>query len=306
MTRSSFQKLYRKEIKEILKKNSRPKCVALMLDGTRRVLKVHPGFHNDSWLYYEDHIQGLMYKVIDLIDMLFDMGVINIIGPLITFGNLHRQNFVPEGLKRLIEPLLNEKSVKVIKKHRAAVRFYGDLEYIRNMPGGEIIDEYKLKFSKISNIHPKHLILIGVGVSTDRDTKIIAEMAIKMYQKNHKIPTYEDLVSNYFGSSVPPIDIFIRTNEMRASGGLTPLLTSHDTQWYIPVSPGVISLSEKVIREILYDYLFCRSLSHGMHEHKPITHKQAIQISDFYYKNKDSVLGIGKRIGDIWIHSQTS
>lgn len=57
-----------------------------------------------------------------------------------------------------------------------------------------------------------------------------------------------------------------------------------------------------VIRKIFYDYLFNRNLSHGIYEHKPITEEQVKYIKDFYMSNKEIVLGVGKRVGDIWIH----
>jgi len=86
------------------------------------------------------------------------------------------------------------------------------------------------------------------------------------------------------------------------SGGLTPLLTQHDTQLYFPVAPGIMSLTENTIKSILYDYLYSRVLSHGMHEHSPITEQEANEVSDFYESHQFEVLGLGRRVGDLWIH----
>ena len=57
------------------------------------------------------------------------------------------------------------------------------------------------------------------------------------------------------------------------------------------------------VKKILYDYLFNRILSHGMHEHSPITDEEALTIKSFYDRHKDEVLGIGQRVADIWIHN---
>ena len=297
-----FLELERQDIAKIIKDKGKPLCVAIMLDGTRRILKLSPGHHDDSWLYYKDHIRNLMYKSIEIADMLFDMGVEVVVGPLASFGNLHRKDFMPKGLKRLLDPLCDEYPTSVFKKHKAAVSFYGDLEYTKLMPGGKIINYYENQFKEINPIKPNRRILVGLGFSTDRETKVIAHRAIQYYKRNKKEPSLKQLVIDYFGFDAPSIDIFIRSNEVRLSGGLTPLLAGHDTQLYFPVSPGILSFSEKVIKHILYDYLFSRVLSHGMHEHHSITEKQAKIAKKFYFDSKDNVLGVGKRIADMWIH----
>lgn len=301
-----FQKIGRQEIAEIVKQKGQPKTVAIMLDGTRRMLKVEPGYHDDQWLYHEDHITGLIDKSIEIADIFLDCGVTTVIGPLASLGNLNRKNFMPLGLERLLKPLLNEHSLSVCQKHNASLTFYGDLDHAHSMPGGEIIDLYSEKLKGVNPKNPQKHILIGLGFSTDRETEIVANLAIDHFQKTGERPNQNELIKEYFGFDVSPIDIFIRTNEVKASGGLTPLLTQHDTQMYFPVSPGIISLSETTIRNILFDYLYSRVLSHGMHEHSPITDDEADVVKEFYHQHKDEVLGLGKRIGDMWIHDFSS
>lgn len=302
--KKDFLSLNRGEIREIVEDRGTPKCACIMLDGTRRVLKLEPGYHDDRWLYYEDHIKGLIYKSMEVADTFLDFGLDTVIGPLASLGNLNRKDFMPTGLDRLLRPLLSSYSLSILEKQEATISFYGDLDHVRNMNGGEIIDEYIEALKKNSPIKAKKHILLGVGFSTDTETDIIARQAIEYYKTFAKMPDHEDLVKEYFGFNVSPIDIFIRTNEIKPSGGLTPLLTQHDTQMYFPVSPGIMSLSEDVLRRILYDFLYGRVLSHGMHEHSPVTDLEANEVKSFYTMHKDDVLGIGRRVGDMWIHDE--
>lgn len=302
--KKDFLALSRGEVREIVENRGIPKCACIMLDGTRRVLKLEPGYHDDKWLYYEDHINGLIYKSMEVTDIFLDFGLDIVIGPLASLGNLNRKDFMPTGLDRLLKPLLSSYSLSILGKHGAAISFYGDLDHVRSMNGGEIIDKYAEALKKINPSQAKKHILLGIGFSTDTETDIIARQAIEYFKTIGKTPSHEDLVRKYFGFNVPPIDIFIRTNEIKPSGGLTPLLTQHDTQMYFPVSPGIMSLSEGVLRRILYDFLYSRILSHGMHEHSPVTDSQANEVKSFYIKHKDDVLGIGKRVGDMWIHEE--
>jgi len=299
-----FLKLTCSEIAEIIKIAQKPKNVTVMIDGTRRILKLKLEHHSDPWLYQKTHIETLMEKSIEVTDWLFDMGVNVVTGPLASFGNLHRQDFIPTGLEHLLSPLLKEQSLEIINKHQAHVTFYGDTEYVKNLPGGESLKEYQHAFQHINEqiAHPKKQILIGLGFTTDRETTLIAHQAINFYKETGRLPTQEDLITKYFGNKIPPVDIFIRTNELKSSGGLTPLLTHHDTQFYFPVSPGLISLTKTNIKRILYDYLFNRNLSAGTHQHQPINADQAKKISNFYHNSQDKILGVGDREGDIWIH----
>jgi len=296
-----FQNMKRSEIQEIVKERGVPKCVVVMLDGTRRVLKLEPGYH-DKWLYYENNIKGLIYKSMEVADTFFDFGLNTVIGPLASIGNINRKNFMPDGLDKLLSPLIEDYPVSVMEKHEAIISFYGDLDYLKNFKGGDIVKKYTEIFKQIAPKNPKRHILLGVAFSTDTETDVIAEQAINYFKETGSVPTHNDLVKNYFGFNVPPIDIFIRTNEVKLSGGMTPLLTQHDTQLYFPVSPGILSMTEPVLRKIMYDYLFSRVLSHGMHEHSPIDDNQASEIKNFYYEQKNDVLGVGRLVGDVWIH----
>ena len=61
-TSEIIQKIDRTKIAEIIRERGQSKCVAIMLDGTRRVLKIKPGFHND----HRDEVLGLGRRVGDM------------------------------------------------------------------------------------------------------------------------------------------------------------------------------------------------------------------------------------------------
>jgi len=300
---TEFISFSKQEIAEITNLMGHPKNVALMIDGTRRLLKLEPAHHKDSWLYGKDHIDSLMYKSAEITNNLFDMGVEVVTAPLVSYGNLHREGFVPKGLERLLQPLLSKEVFSILIRHNATVHFYGDLDTIRVFESGFVIDQYLEGFKEINQRipNPKKKILIGLGFTTDKETTIISHKAINFYKRTGKYPTQSELIHEYFGFDVPPVNIFIRTNELKASGGLTPLLTEHDTQFYFPSSPGLISLTETNLKRIMFDYLFNRNLSGGRHQHLPITDLEAETISDFYTKSINHISGIGRRVGDIWI-----
>lgn len=60
---NEFLKLDIQAIREIIEERNIPKNIALMADGTRRMLKLQPDFRNDYWLYEQSHINKMMEKV---------------------------------------------------------------------------------------------------------------------------------------------------------------------------------------------------------------------------------------------------
>lgn len=289
------------DIATIVKKRGKPKCVALMADGTRRVLKFDIKHKNDTWLYNREHINKMIECVMIMVDFLFNSGIEVVIGPLISFNNILRPRYLSEGLPTILDALFESSSLEIIEKHRVAISFYGDLDYIRSLPGGEIVENYQQRFKIKSPLNPDHRILIGLGFNTSHETELITYLAIKFYSNFNRQPSHSELIQMYFGAEIPPIDIFIRTNEMRDSGGLTPLLTGMETQWYIPIAPGIMSFSETLIRRILYDYLYQRIISKGLHEHQPFANKDKKRIEKFYKDYQYEVFGLGHRVGDVWI-----
>jgi undecaprenyl pyrophosphate synthase len=130
MKLSQFLKLDNSEIYKLVKKNGKPRNIAIMLDGTRRLLKLQPKYHTDHWLYHQNHIEQLIYKSVDIASLLFNLGATTVTGPLISIGNFQRKDFVPMGLNHLLEPLTKTHCTTIFKKQNIAVSFYGLQEHL--------------------------------------------------------------------------------------------------------------------------------------------------------------------------------
>ncbi len=304
LSQAEFLQLSRSEVAEIVGQRGKPKNVALVVDGTRRMLQLTSHLE-DVYSYEHDpsnEMRQLMEKSVETGDLLFDMGVEFVTGPLATMGNLTRPGFIPYGLKLLLDPLTGDDTLRVLEKHQASLHFYGDMDYIRTQEGGEIIDQYITFFENINPTVPRHRVLVGLGISTKSDLVLSARAFSEFKELYGKEPSVEELREYRFGFPVPPIDIFVRTNEVKLSGCLDPLLQSDETQFYFPVSPGILSLEEPVIRTVLHDYLYNRAVSGGKHVHQVLTQEEIHEVLKYYDANKTRVLGVGRQIGgDIWI-----
>jgi len=298
-----FLDLQRRDVAEIVKKQGRPKNVALVVDGTRRMLQL--ASEAGVYSYEQDpanEMRQLMEVSVSAGDILFDMGVEVIIGPLATMGNLKRPGFIPHGLKLLLDPLTEEDTLEVLERHHAALTFYGDLDHIRSQNEGGVIDKYVDFFNQRNPKNPQHRVLVGLGISADSDILSVARLYSTFTSESGMTPSVEDLRKTYFGFRVPPVDIFIRSNEVKESGCLHPLLESDETQLYFPTSPGALSINEKVLRMILYDYLYNRIKSGGTHTHGVLSEEERKFALEFYQANRDRVIGVGGQVGgDFWV-----
>lgn len=306
MDRLKFLNLPREEIAEIVRRRGKPKNVALVVDGTRRMLQL-TSYNDGVYSYKEDpanEMRELMKISVGAGDILFDMGVEVVTGPLATMGNLQRSGFVPYGLKLLLDPLKEGDTLGVLERHNAALTFYGDLDYIRSLDGGEIVDQYVNFFNNRNPADPKRRVLVGLAISSESDLLSAYKTYGQLFEQNRSAPTIEELRQAYFGFKVPPVDVFIRTNEVKESGCLHPLLKTDTTQLFFPVSPGILSMNERVLREIMYDYLYNRIRSGGTHEHQVLTVEEMNEARVFYESRKFQVIGVGSRVSDdFWIAS---
>ena len=101
---------------------------------------------------------------------------------------------------------------------------------------------------------------------------------------------------------VDEVDFFLRTTVMRDSD-IQPLLVSgRKTQFYFPVSP-ILNFTEDMFKEILFDLMFCRVITMSTKQWKKeyLSDEQRDDMRDYYESNKHSILGIGTRVGNLWI-----
>lgn len=305
LTQKEFSSLPSEDISRFVK-DADLGTVAFMMDGTRRLLKTKPEHRDDDWLYHKEYITKLIIRSLKVAELFYEYGVDNIIGPLISQNNLDRQSFFPVGALNLIEPLASDYAKELYKKWGVRVVFYGNKESYRNRKGAQEIINLINNVERMTTGNKDRKMLIGVGFNTIDEEKLISDMAITYYKKTKKNPSLRKLKEIYYGVNLPEIGVFIRTNEIRVSGGFPPLLSGPRTQLYFPVSPGIISMNRKTIKKILYDYLFNRVLSYGKHAHKPISSRESQELIRFYENNQEVTLGVGRRIGDVWVSDRSS
>ena len=108
------------------------------------------------------------------------------------------------------------------------------------------------------------------------------------------IPDKRTLVELYYGEYVEPVDLFIGFSKFRAFD--MPLLTTGTEDLYFTVSPSPY-LTERQLRDILYDHLFTRP---GDLDYSAMDGDDWARMNGFYRANLGNTLGVGIKRGEVW------
>ena len=120
------------------------------------------------------------------------------------------------------------------------------------------------------------------------------------YQHYHREPSAEELIQFLYGQPVSPADFFIMSSKLGGLGALPALLCGRDTHvYYLPV-PGVIGLTARTYRAILYDLLYLREGAAGESPYL-LSLGEREQLLAWYTEQADTVIGLGRRIGSVWV-----
>ena len=124
-----------------------------------------------------------------------------------------------------------------------------------------------------------------------------AKLAIAYFNAHGRSPTKDELVTQYYGEYVPPVDIFIGFDKFIVFD--MPMLTTGDEDLYFTVAPSLY-LTEQQLREILYDHLFDRKVEET--DYSELTPEDWQLMGEFYRANQGKTLGVGacQTRGNYW------
>lgn len=123
---------------------------------------------------------------------------------------------------------------------------------------------------------------------------------IEFYTKFKRVPSPAEQIKFYYGEALDEVDLFIMSTKFKGVNAFPPLISGKKTNVYYLSAPGLMGLNETVYRKILYDLLFCRTVTstYNLQEKVDINVKS---LKNFYQKESTRVLGLGKTISGFWI-----
>jgi tuberculosinol/isotuberculosinol synthase len=294
MSREAFIDLPTEKVAELVREAG-PKVCVFPINGTRRwfVLE-HPELASGKLA--EDYLRIAGRRHIELYRLLFDHGIETLLTPIFGQDILERG----KGYTRLLEPGLtwfarDEDFLRFYDEYDVRVRVYGETRrYLRNTPYANAADTYEDLTQRTAS-HQSYLLFFGVCVHDAAQT--VADISIRFHEQHGRPPDKREIVEEYYGEYVKPVDLFIGSDRPAAYD--MPLIATGTEDLYFTVSPSPY-LDSHTLRAILYDHLYERRVNDDNYAQLSANDWQA--MADFYTVNRRGVLGLGRKhnSGSFW------
>ncbi len=292
MDKETFQSLPLSEVARLVRSAGSKVCV-FPINGTRRwFLMEYPlSRQRDMASVYCDVAAK---RHIELYELLFDHGVDTLLTPIFGPDLLERgeayAEMATEGLALLAT---NDDFVEFYNAYQVRVRFYGDYrEFFGPTPYAYLVDLFEEATARTLS-HDRHQLFFGVCAQSPWET--IARLAVQYHTEHGCVPDRRALVEMYYGEYVAPVDLFIGFDKFCVFD--MPLVATGNEDLYFTVSPSPY-LSERQLREILYDHLYSRRGGEPDYSGMQLDDWKRMKV--FYRANIDRTLGVGMKVGQIW------
>jgi tuberculosinol/isotuberculosinol synthase len=292
MDYDEFQRLNRREVARLVRQNGARGCV-FPINGTRRwFLLEHTSSAGENWL--PAYMEVARRRHVELYRLLFDHGLDTLLTPifgpdLLDRGGPYLKVFV-DGLAQLAS---HPEMLGFYGAYGVRVRFYGDYRrFFEPTPFAYLSDLFDEATARTAANGRYRLFY---GVCAHDATETLAELSVSYYRTHGRVPNKQKLVELYYGEHVEPMDLFIGFDKFCTFD--MPLVASGDQDLYFTVCPSPY-LTERQLRDVLYDHLYSRRGGEPDYETMPAEDWRFMR--EFYRANQGHTLGVGIRRGQIW------
>lgn len=290
MDSEAFQRLPTAEVARLVREAGSTVC-AFPINGTRRwFILEHPGRTAP-----EDYLSITWRQHIEIYKLCFDHGLDTLLTPIFGPELLERR----DNYLQLVEPGLlwlarDPAMLEFYEAYDVRVRIYGDTRrYFENTPYAPVLEAYRAVTLQTASHRTRRLFF---GVCAHDPAETVAEIAVRHYREHGVVPDRRQIVEAYYGEYVEPVALFIGFD--RPAVFDIPLVATGREDLYFTVSPSLY-VEASTLRHILYDHLYARRVSESYGQ---LSAAEWAAMSEFYARNRRSVLGIGRQdaSGCIW------
>jgi adenosine tuberculosinyltransferase len=260
-----------------------PVVMGWPFNGTRRWYLLHRRENSAA----DDYVTTTIRRQAEQHRLVFAHGVSVIVAPhfgreLLQRGTSYTQS-VLGGLLKLSDDPINQEMVGAGLR----IHFYGDYEEILDTPVFRPMLEACASLTAATASGDGPLLLIGLFA--DAPYPKIARLSVAFAEKHGRAPDRQDLIKAYYGLAVPNLSLFVGFSQPALFD--VPLLTTGREDLYATLAPSA-DLTEKQLREILYDHLVTRRIADDNYEMLPDGALAA--LAAYYERHRGTTVGIGR------------
>jgi adenosine tuberculosinyltransferase len=260
-----------------------PVVMGWPFNGTRRWYLLHRRENSTAG----DYVTTTIRRQAEQHRLVFAHGVSVIVAPhfgreLLQRGTSYTQT-VLGGLLKLGDDPINQEMVDAGLR----IHFYGDYEEILDTPVFRPMLDACASLTAATASGDGPLLLIGLFA--DAPYPKIARLSVAFAEKHGRAPDRQDLIEAYYGLAVPNLSLFVGFSQPALFD--VPLLTTGREDLYATLAPSA-DLTEKQLREILYDHLVTRRIADDNYEMLPDGALAA--LAAYYERPRGMTVGIGR------------
>jgi adenosine tuberculosinyltransferase len=260
----------------------RPIVMGWPFNGTRRWYLIHRRENPEA----DDYLTTIIRRQAELHRMVFAHGVSVVVAPgfgteLLTRGSTYT-NYILGGLLQLADDAVYQEMFAA----GIRIRFYGDYEEVLDTPSLRPLLRACARLTAATESKEGPLLLIGLFADTPYQT--LARLSVEFARKEGYPPNRQQLIEAYYGLAVPDLSLYL--GFAQTSMFDAPLLATGQEDLYATLAPSP-SLTERQLREILYDHLVTRPTPEISYEGLSDEAKDA--LADYNKRYSGATLGIG-------------
>jgi hypothetical protein len=253
-------------------------------NGTRRWYLLHRRENSTV----ADYVTTTIRRQAEQHRLVFAHGVSVIVAPhfgaeLLERGTSYTRTVLGDGLLKLGDDPINQEMVDAGLR----IRFYGDYEEILDTPTYRPMLDACASLTAATASGDGPLLLIGLFA--DAPYPKIARLSVAFAEKHGRAPDRQDLIEAYYGVAVPDLSLFVGFSQPALFD--VPLITTGGEDLYATLAPSA-DLTERQLREILYDHLITRRIADDNYE--SLSEEALVTLAEHNERDKGVTLGIGR------------
>jgi adenosine tuberculosinyltransferase len=260
----------------------RPVVMGWPFNGTRRWYLIHRRENPEA----NDYLTTIIRRQAELHRMVFVHGVGVIVAPgfgteLLTRGSAYT-HYILGGLLQLADDAVYQEMFAT----GLQIRFYGDYEEVLNTPSLRPLLQACAQLTAATESNEGPLLLIGLFADTPHQT--LARLSVEFANREGYPPNRQELIEAYYGLAVPDLSLYLGFAQPSLFD--VPLLATGEVDLYATLAPSP-SLTEKQLREILYDHLVTRRAAEISYE--SLSKEAQDALAEYNKRHSGVTLGIG-------------
>ena len=265
--------------------SARPEPVVLgwPYNGTRRWYLVNSPADPDP----EDYLRTLVRRQGEHHRLIFEHGVSVLLAPSFGMETLKRgPEYTRYALGGLLE-IANDEVYRALFESGVRLRFYGDYASVLDAPEYRPMLEAcdQLVADTASGDGP----LLFIGLFADDPYPAIARLSVEFAREHGRPPDRRELVEAYYGVPVPDLSLYLGFGQPEMFD--VPLVTTGLEHLYVTLNPSP-DLTERQLREILYDHLVTRNAPPV--DYEALSPEAVAELSRHTESTSGKTLGLGR------------